>query len=104
MPRLAVINRDLRYAGQQLDVGDEFDASDKDARILIGLRKAKVAVKKPPPVPEPVATPPPAPVARQPYQRRVMTPARQAVAEPKPEEYGRRDLQAENTAGEDPPA
>lgn len=48
--------KDLRYAGVSLVTGDDFEASDKDARILKAIGKARdyvaeVAVE---PTPEPV--------------------------------------------------
>lgn len=54
MPRLIAI-RELKYNTRRLLPGEEFDASDKDTKILIGIKKAKVA--PPPPPPRAVARP-----------------------------------------------
>ena len=42
MPTL-VATKPLLYAGQSLNVGDEFEASEKDAKILKAIRKAEDA-------------------------------------------------------------
>lgn len=35
--------KELRYAGRQLAAGEEFDASDRDGRLLTLIGKAEVA-------------------------------------------------------------
>lgn len=40
---LLVATRELRYAAKQYELGDTFEASDKDARILQAIKKAKKA-------------------------------------------------------------
>lgn len=42
MPTL-VATKPLLYAGQSLNVGDEFEASEKDAKILKAIRRAEDA-------------------------------------------------------------
>ncbi len=64
---LLVATREMRYAAKQYNRGDQFEASDKDARILKAIKKATDAPeeKAPPPrAPLPRATaptPPPGP-------------------------------------------
>lgn len=38
--------KSLQYANQRHDVGDTFDASDRDARILIAIGKASKAKRR----------------------------------------------------------
>lgn len=90
--KLVVICRELRYAGKNIFAGEQFNATDKDAKILIGIGKARDAGRDPvaegkivrqsdlplaPAVVERDATPPSAPVAdaktRRTYRRRDMT-------------------------------
>jgi type IV secretory pathway VirB10-like protein len=49
----------MTYATRHLVAGDPFEAKDRDARILIGIRKAKPAAAKTPQRPKATATPPP---------------------------------------------
>jgi hypothetical protein len=43
MPKLVVKQRELRYAGKTMYQGDEFEASEKDAKILKMINKASDA-------------------------------------------------------------
>ena len=70
-----IATKKMTYATRHLVAGDPFEASDRDARVLIGIRKAKVAEAKlsgrtrkvlvaeaPAPVPvSPTPSPPPPP-------------------------------------------
>lgn len=38
-----IATKPLLYAGQSLNVGDEFEASEKDAKLLKAIRKAEDA-------------------------------------------------------------
>mgnify|MGYP001473566501 CR=1 FL=1 len=64
----------LRYAGRALRAGDAFEASDPDARVLIGARLATYATRAPDPLPR-RRRPDPAP-------RPTAAPARPAAAAP----------------------
>lgn len=48
---LLVATREVRYAAKQYRLGDKFEASEKDARILKAIKKAKDAPPTPAPVP-----------------------------------------------------
>lgn len=92
--KLVVACRELRYAGKTLYEGDAFDASDKDAKVLVAVKKAKMPDDKSaaraaarqqsdlplspavaqPEAPQPVAGAP-EPTARPRYRRRDMTAA-----------------------------
>jgi hypothetical protein len=48
--------RSLRYDTRRLQAGDEFEAPDWHARILVGIRKAHYAPDKPTPVVQPKKT------------------------------------------------
>jgi hypothetical protein len=52
-----IATKSLKYATRRLTAGDEFDATDMHARILVGARKARYAPKQekvePPPLPVP---------------------------------------------------
>lgn len=41
-----IATKPLLYAGQSLNVGDEFEASEKDAKLLKAIRKAEDAPEK----------------------------------------------------------
>lgn len=71
---LLVATRELRYAAKQYMTGDRFEASDKDARILKGIKKAKDA---PVQVIEPVAR------AVMPEKTAKIVPPTPVVVEPK---------------------
>lgn len=64
MKQTLVAVQRMTYNTRRLQAGDSFDASERDARLLVGLRKAKIG---PPPAParaqpraEPVRPPEPA--------------------------------------------
>lgn len=89
--KLVVTAKELRYGGRQMRAGDEFEASDKDARTLKAVRKAADAppaqVKRSmPQPPEPKPVEPAASEEDQP--RRRGRPSGAAW-------YGRRDMRAE---------
>lgn len=65
MPKLEVIGRALRYAKVEYKAGETFEASDKDAKVLKAVKRAKDAAAE---APKPVAAPRPA------VETRVMTP------------------------------
>lgn len=46
MPTLRA-TKELRYAGQQHAVGDVFKAPDRDARLLVAIRKAEAVPDRP---------------------------------------------------------
>ena len=75
MPTL-ITTRPLRYNSREMVADQEFTASDKDARILVALRRAtlKQATPEPPPTP----TAPPERVKRQ-YRRRDLVAEDRAV-------------------------
>jgi hypothetical protein len=49
MTRKLIATRPLRYNTRSLVAGDEFDATDMHARILVGIRKARHAPEMPAP-------------------------------------------------------
>jgi hypothetical protein len=53
--------KNMTYATRHLVAGDPFEAKDRDARILIGIRKAKPAAAKTSQRPKATASPPPQP-------------------------------------------
>lgn len=61
--------RELRYAGRQVRAGEEFEASEKDAKILMVINRAERAAD---PLPEPEPRDEDAPKKRA-YKRRDMT-------------------------------
>ena len=61
-----IASKPLLYAGQSLNVGDEFEASEKDAKILKAIRKAEDA-----PV-APAKTVEPEPLQKRTYKTRRM--------------------------------
>lgn len=98
--KLVVTAKELRYGGRQMRAGDEFEASDKDARTLKAVRKAADA---PPQVkrsmPAPPAPKPEASLAPK-LDTRAMTPGEGTMAADEEQtrirrRYGRRDMQAE---------
>lgn len=50
MPKL-IANKGLRYATRRMVAGDEFEANNRDARLLVAIGKARLvrAVAAPPP-------------------------------------------------------
>lgn len=66
--------KELRYAGRQVLAGKEFEATEKDAKILIAINRACLAVD---PMPEPEPEP------------------EQKEEAPKKRTYKRRDMKAE---------
>lgn len=71
--------KSLAYAGKRREVGESFEASNRDARILVAIRKAKVAE---------VVKPVVAPVAQDESEVEENT-------APRKRPYRRRDMRAE---------
>jgi hypothetical protein len=42
--RLKVIVPELRYGGKELREGDEFEASEKDGKLLVAIKKATASL------------------------------------------------------------
>jgi hypothetical protein len=82
------------YASRTRNPGDAFEASEQDARILVGLGKAVAPVVETPPPPEPANAPEPVPP---PSIARDDPPLFKETADPAPKKrtYKRRDLVAE---------
>jgi hypothetical protein len=49
-----IATKSLKYDTRRLQAGDEFDAKDMHARILVGARKARYAPEAAPEPPQPV--------------------------------------------------
>ncbi|MBK3872143.1 hypothetical protein GFL01_10150 [Pseudomonas stutzeri] len=62
--------KELRYAGRQVLAGKEFEATEKDAKILIAINRASWAVD---PVPEPQPEQKEEAPKKRAYKRRDMT-------------------------------
>lgn len=77
-----IATKSLKYATRRLQAGDEFDATDMHARILVGARKARYSPKQA--KVEPPKQEPPKP---QPPTARVVHP------EPEPEDDGAKILE-----------
>ena len=80
MPRLKAI-KEIRYAGATYFPGEEFEASDKDAKVLVAIQKCEAAKAKPkrtpPLIVEKKEEPEPAPLSEPGhYLRRDMQPGR----------------------------
>ncbi|MGK8471198.1 hypothetical protein ACRS34_09655 [Stutzerimonas stutzeri] len=62
--------KELRYAGRQVLAGKEFEATEKDAKILIAINRASLAVD---PMPEPQPEQKEEAPKKRAYKRRDMT-------------------------------
>lgn len=94
MPKLIVMARELRYAHRSMVAGDEFEASEKDARVLRAIGKAKDAVQ---------TTPAPKRTARRPARSSAAISENGVPGEADPQQselggalYSRRDMRAED--------
>lgn len=91
--------REIQYAGIRVQPGETFDATEKDAKIFVAVKRATLA---PATVPQsaPAALTVKAPPAPEP------TPEVEAAPEapPHPQTYHRRDMVAEPPAGPTGPA
>jgi len=73
MPSTLIASRPLRYNARALMAGEEFQASDRDARLLIALGQASPKVPPPvqaKPVVSPTADPAPLDRPKRQYRRR----------------------------------
>lgn len=88
MPKL-VATKAVRYAGKEMAAGEEFDASDKDAKLLIAVHKAELA--PPPKRPRHIDSQPK-------VEPKALKPVEEPAADPKPASglYQRRDMRAED--------
>lgn len=91
-----IATKQMRYASRRLEAGESFEASDRDAKVLIAARKAsKKAVFNPTNLPvraaEPVAEADPSPISEPETEA-----AQDAPATPRKRTYQRRDLKAED--------
>ena len=77
-----IADRAFRYAGRQLQVGDEFTANNRDGRVLVALNRAHVAEGDEPAKP------------RKPAKAEKVDQA-EKPAKPRKRTYKRRDMQAE---------
>ncbi len=87
MPTLEA-TRTVRYAGKDQQPGDQFEASDKDAKILIAIKKAKV-----PEGPVKTASDLPSEIMSRSSRREPLTEVVEDEA-PKSQAYHRRDMVA----------
>lgn len=88
MPRLTTLKL-TTYAGKTYHEGDEFDATDADAKVLIAVEHAKLA---------PTPSKPPAPASADPAPRKEAAPTGGDAPVSAPHnkrQYKRRDLRAE---------
>jgi len=93
MPKL-VATKELFYAGKTRNVGDEFDASDKDAKILKAIGKASdPAPKRGRQVETAALATAPAPKEEPPVQQTEASATEEAA--PLRRRYYRRDLRSE---------
>jgi hypothetical protein len=86
------------YASRTRNPGDPFEASEQDARILVGLGKAVAPVVDTPPQPAKASGPVPPPLIARDDPPLFEEPAEKETAEeerPKKRTYKRRDLVAE---------
>lgn len=100
MPTLRAI-KELRYASQQRAPGDVFEASERDARLLVAIRKAEAHdPDKPrrgrPPKPKPEPEQADTKVAAKDLRAAAPDPDQQDQAEDGKRTYRRRDMQAED--------
>ena len=93
-----IANQKLPYGGKNWTEGETLDVSDKDAKLLVGINRARLAPQETaPPAPLKAMTPP----APKPEPEQAQEAAPEAPAHPST--YHRRDLTAE-PAGQTGPA
>lgn len=47
-----IATKQIRYAGKTINVGDEFEPTERDGRLLVAIGKAKVATHDADPAPK----------------------------------------------------
>lgn len=85
MPSTLIASRPLRYNARPLVANQEFNASARDARLLIALGRAKLKAypeEQAAPVVAPTAVPAPSERQKRQYRRRDMTAADASTPEP----------------------
>lgn len=91
--RLVALKR-MTYNTRRLVAGDVFEASNKDARILVGVKRAEAAPPPSPPLPRPRPAPPPPPPPPEPDLDQLRATAR-SLGIVVDNRWGARTLQAE---------
>jgi hypothetical protein len=87
---------EVYYASRTRNPGDPFEASEQDARILVGLGKAVAPVVDAPPPPQPAKASEPAPAAVVAHDDASPSNEQAEKEAPKKRTYKRRDLTAED--------
>lgn len=88
--------REVYYASKTRNTGDEFDASESDARLLVGLEKAVLVEEtpKPKPAPQTLQTRELKAEEEKPAPQPMTTDNSEAVTTGRSRRYMRRDMRA----------